>query len=52
MSDQNLIKGLNNNHELLKQADTNDSSGMIKYSIDLDAGVEKLSEQKGKDTNG
>lgn len=38
-------KGLNNEHEILKKADTEDKSeGMVKYSIDLDQDMDKLSQ--------
>ena len=44
MPDKNdETKGLNNEHELLKEANTDDSDGMLKYSIDLDPGIEKES---------
>lgn len=42
-------KGLNNDHELLKQADTDDTTGMVKYSIDLEPGEEKITQRT--DTN-
>lgn len=45
-----LTKGLDNTHEILKQADTDDTHGMVKYSIDLDNNVEKLSLPTQQDT--
>ena len=36
-------KGLTNDHEILKEANTDDSEGMCKYSIDLDDDMEKSS---------
>jgi hypothetical protein len=35
-------KGADNEHELLKHADIDDAAGIIKYSIDLDDDMEKL----------
>jgi hypothetical protein len=48
MDDKISTKGLDNTHELLKQADVDDDNGMVKYSIDLDDGEEKLTNTKGK----
>lgn len=36
-------KGVDNEHELLKCAETDDQDGIMKYSIDLDPGEEKIS---------
>lgn len=35
--------GVNNDHELLKDAQKDDTDGMLKYGVDLEQGVEKIS---------
>lgn len=42
------LKGLHNSHEILKNADVDDSIGMVKYSIDIDS----IPDTEGKIDNG
>lgn len=38
-------KGADNDHKFFKEAQVDDSEGMVKYSVDLDDSDEKLSEK-------